>query len=100
MKARLGGGAASWVAGVLAAAGTQGSWQLEKQEIECSRRVCQPVLANMLQYSCLEKPGRPQSAGLQRVGHDQNNPEGIEARFFACGSSAPMRGECEGGAAA
>ena len=56
VRARCGGGAAAWVAGVLAAPGTQGSWQLGQQEIECSRRVWQPVLANTLQYSCLENP--------------------------------------------
>ena len=33
VKARCGGGAAAWVAGVLAAPGTQGSWQLGQQEI-------------------------------------------------------------------
>ena len=31
-KARCGGGAAAWVAGALAAPGTQGSWQLGQQE--------------------------------------------------------------------
>ena len=41
---------------VLAAPGTQGSWQLGQQEIQCSRRLWQPVLANTLQYSCLESP--------------------------------------------
>ena len=56
VRARCGGGAAAWVTGVLAAPGTQGSWWLGQQEIQCSRRVWQPVLANMLQYSCLEKP--------------------------------------------
>ena len=45
------------------------------------------MLANRLQYSCLEnplseKPGRPQSTGLQRVGHDRSDPECIIARFF------------------
>ena len=35
---------------------TQGGWQLGQQEIQCFRRVWQPVLANMLQYSCLENP--------------------------------------------
>ena len=43
VKARCGGGAAAWVAGVLAAPGTQGSWLLGQQEIQCSRRVWQPV---------------------------------------------------------
>ena len=56
LRARCGGGAAAWVARVLIAPGTQGSWQLGQQEIQCSRRVWQPVLANTLQYSCLEKP--------------------------------------------
>ena len=56
VRARCGGGAAAWVAGVLAAPGTQGSWRLGQQEIQCSRRGWQPVLANMLQDSCLENP--------------------------------------------
>ena len=56
VRARCGGGAAAWVAGVRAAPGTQGSWWLGHQETQCSRRVWQPVLANMLQYSCLENP--------------------------------------------
>ena len=33
---------------------TQGSWRLGQQETQCSRRVWQPVLANTLQYSCLD----------------------------------------------
>ena len=41
---------------VLAAPGTQGSWWLGQQKIQCSRRVWQPGLANTLQYSCLENP--------------------------------------------
>ena len=48
VRARCGGGATAWVTGVLAAPGTQGSWWLGKQEIQCCRRVWQPVLANML----------------------------------------------------
>ena len=40
-----------------------GEWRLGQQEIQCSRRVCQPVLANMLQYSCLENPP-PQQRSL------------------------------------
>ena len=46
----------SEVTGVLAAPGTQGSWRLGQQKIQCSRRVWQPVLVNNLLYSCLEKP--------------------------------------------
>ena len=33
VRARCGGGAAAWVAGALAAPGTQGSWRLGQQEI-------------------------------------------------------------------
>ena len=50
------GGAVAWVMGALATPATQGNWQLGQQEIQCSRRGYQAVLANALQYSCLEKP--------------------------------------------
>ena len=56
VRARCGGGAAAWVAGVLAAPGTQGSWWPGQHEIQCSRRVWQPVLASTLQDSSLENP--------------------------------------------
>ena len=89
VRARCGGGAAAWVAGVLAAPGTQGSWQLGQPEIQYSRRVWQPALANMLQYSCLENPpsltenpGRPQSTGSRRVGYYQSDPACIGASLF------------------
>ena len=55
VRARCGSGTAAWVTRVLAASDTQGGWRPGQQEIQCSRRVWQPVLANMLQYSCLEK---------------------------------------------
>ena len=32
--------------------------------------------------SLTEKPGRPQTTGLQRVGHYQSDPAHIDARFF------------------
>ena len=54
VRARCGGGAAAWVA--WAAPGTLRGWQLGKQETYHSRRVWQPVLTNMLQYSCVENP--------------------------------------------
>ena len=38
VRARCGGGAATWVTGALAAIGTQGSWWLAQQEIKYSRR--------------------------------------------------------------
>ena len=55
--------------------------------------------------SLTEKPGRLQSqvssVGSQRVGHNQSNLACIDTRhFFACGSSAPVRVEHEGGPAA
>ena len=56
VRARCGSGVASWATGVLAAPDTQWGWWLGQQEIQCSRRVWQPVLANTLQYSCLENP--------------------------------------------
>ena len=63
-----------------------------------------PMRSNILAWrtpSLTEKPGRPQSTGSQRVGHDQSDPACIDARpFFACGSSAPVRVKHEGGAAA
>ena len=60
-----------------------------------------PVFLPGEPLSLTEKPGRPQSIGSQRVGHYPSDPAGIDARhFFACGSSAPVRAECEGGAAA
>ena len=49
VRARDGHGAAAWLAGVLEAC-------LGQQEIQCSRRIWQPALANTLQYSCLESP--------------------------------------------
>ena len=54
VRAKCRGGSAAWVARVLAAPGTQ-SWQLGQQS---SKRVWQPVLANVLQYSYLENPNR------------------------------------------
>ena len=39
--------------------------------------------------------------GSQRVRHDQSDPVCIDARlFFVCGTSAPVRVERKGGAAA
>ena len=53
-----------------------------------------PISSNILAWRTplIEKPGRPQSTGSQRVGHDQSKPAHTDARlFFACGSSAPVR---------
>ena len=106
MKARCGGGAAAWVAGLLAAPGTQGNWRLGKQEMWCSGRVWQPVLANMLQYSCLENPCDREAwqATVYRVAKSRTLPKQPYVHrckiFFPWGSSAPVRVDHEGGAAA
>ena len=85
MRASCGGGAAAWVAGVLAAPGTQGGWQLGQQEIESSRRLWQPVLANMPVFLPGEPPLPDREAWQttvyrwQRVGHHRSNPACIDA---------------------
>ena len=54
------------------------------------------------QYAPVFLPGDP--PWQRRIRHNWSNPECIDARFFffffAYGSSAPVRVECEGGAAA
>ena len=62
-----------------------------------------PIRSSMFAWrtpSLTEKPGRPQSTGPQRVGHYRSDPVRLDARFLSCGSSAPVRVEHEGGAAA
>ena len=95
-----------WLLGVLAAPGTQesvaraaGNSALE----ECGNNTGQhaPVFSPGEHPSLTEKSGRRQSTGSQRVGHYRSDPVRIDADFFvACGSSAPVRVEHEGGAAA
>ena len=94
-RARCGGGAAAWVTGVLAAPGSQGSWRLGQQELWCSRRAWQPVLANMLQYSCLENPlpdRESWQATVYRLTKSWTRPKWLCAyrckTSFACGGSA------------
>ena len=81
MTARCGGGAGAWVAGVLGAPGIQGSWWLGQQEVQCSRRVGQPVLANTLQYCTGDR--------------DQDHPHGKErqeSKMAVCGG---LTNSCE-----
>ena len=59
-----------------------------------------PVLLPGEPLFLTEKPDRPQSTGLQRVGHNLSGPECTEDFFFACGSSAPVKAEHEGATAA
>ena len=77
MRARCGGGAAAWVAGVLAAPGTQGELAARAagnivllKGMETSIGQYAPVFFPGEPPSLTEKPGRPQSTGLQRVGQD------------------------------
>ena len=107
MRARGGGGAAAWVAGVLAAPGPQGGWRLGQQEMQCSRRVWQPVLADRLQNSCLENPlpdREAWQAAVYRVAKSWTRPKrpcmDRRVTFSAHGSSAPVRVDHEGDAAA
>ena len=94
VRLRCESGAAAWVAGVLAAPGTQGSWRLGQQEILCSRRVWQPELASMLQYSCLENPHLPDreawQATVYRVAESATTQTTPCKTVLACGSSAPV----------
>ena len=51
--------------------------------------------------SLTEKHRNPQSTGSQRVEHDLSDPAGVDTRhFLACGSSALVRIEREGGTTA
>ena len=58
MRARCEGDTASWVAGAPVALGTHGRQELGQQKIWCSR------------IPWMEEPGRLQSIGSLRVGHD------------------------------
>ena len=95
-----------WQHQVLRGVGGQGSrkYSALKRYGNQSWPICSSIFA-WRTHSRTEKPGRPQSTGPQRVEQDQSNPECIDARLclfvcLACGSSAPVRVEHEGGAAA
>ena len=98
MRATCGGGAAAWVAVVLAAPDTQGSWRRGQQETQCSRRAWQrywPTYSSVLAWrapSLTEKPGRPQATGLQRVGHDRRDPACRDARLLSPVAALPCEG--------
>ena len=108
MRARCGGCIVAWASGVLAAPRTQGSWWLMQQEIQCSRRVWQPVLTNTVQYWGTLRENLPDREARQSTAYRVVKSYTRLKRpcvhrhkaFFACGSSAPVRVECEGGAAA
>ena len=56
-----------------------------------------PLSMGFSRQECWSGVPRPQSTGSQRLRHNRSDPA---QDFFACGSSAPVRVECEGGAAA
>ena len=95
LRARRGGGAAAWVTGVLVAPGTQGSWWLGQQEIQCSRRVTSigqyaPVFLPREPPSLTEKPGRPQSTGSESTGDQWSDPVHIDTRLSLPGAALPQ----------
>ena len=104
MRARCGGGAAACVAGVLAAPATQGSWQLGKQEIQCSRRVWQqywPIHSSILAWRTL----LPDREAWQATGRSLQGCKASDTTKAPCvhrhkAFSAPVRAEREGGPAA
>ena len=49
-----------------------------------------PVFLPGEPHSLTEKPGRPQSTGQQRVGHDWSDPVGIDARLFLPVAALPQ----------
>ena len=49
-----------------------------------------PVFLPGEPLSLTEKPGRPQSTGLQRVGHNQRDPVCIDARLFLPVAALPQ----------
>ena len=67
MRARCGAGAAAWIIEALAAPGTQGSWWLGQQEIQCSRRARQPTSLFLPRKS----HGQRRLAGHSPQGHKQ-----------------------------
>jgi len=62
VRARCGGGAAAWVAGVLAAPGTQGSWRLGQQQQK-------GMATNIGQYAPVFLPGEPPLRQRNLAGH-------------------------------
>ena len=93
VRTRCGGGAAAWITGALASPGTQGSWQLGKQEIWYPRRGWQPIPV----FFPGEFHGQRNLAGHSLQGckeSDMNNQSNLTCMdaglFLVPGSSVPM----------
>ena len=105
VRARCGGGAAAWVAGVLAAPGTQGGWQLGQQEIyalEGYGNQYWPIHSSILAWRTAlpDRPGRPVFKTAKSRTLPKRPCVHRHKTIFACGSSAPVSPEHEGGSAA
>ena len=103
VRARCGDGTAAQVTGFLAA-DIQGSWWLGQQEIQCSRRVWQPILTSTLQYSYLENPTDREAwqATVLRFAKSWTWPKRfyVHRKTFCLLQLCPSEGECEGRAIA
>ena len=87
MRARCGGGAAAWVAGVLAAPGTQGVGGYGSRKysaLEGYGNQYWPIHSNILAWRTplAEEPSSLHSTESQRVGHDGNDPTCIDIRLL------------------
>ena len=107
MRARCGGGAAAWVAGVLAAPGTQGSWRLGQQKysaLEGHGNQYWAIHSSILAWRNPLPDREVWKATVYRVSKSWARPKQPcvcrRETHFACGSSAPVKVECEGGASA
>ena len=94
VRARCGGGAAAWVAGVLAAPGTQGSWQLRQQEIyalEGYDHQYWPICSSILAWRTRLPDREALKAMVYRVTKSRTLPKQPcthrNKSFLACGSS-------------
>ena len=87
-----------WVTGVLAAPGTQGSWWLGQQEIQCSRRAWQqywPTRSRVLSWrtpSLTEETGRPQPRGRKELDTTEGTLRAQTQDFFCLWQLCPCEG--------
>ena len=107
MRARCGGGAAAWVAGVLAAPGTQGNWwlgQWKYSALEGYGNKDWPIHSSILAWRTPFPDREAWQATVYRFAKSWTQPTRPSTHrhktILAYGSSVPVRVECEGGAAA
>ena len=107
LRARYGVGTAAWIAGVLETPGTQESWWLGSRKfnaLEGYGNQYWPIRFSILAWRTPLPDREAWQATVYRVSESWTLPKWTCTHrlktFFACGSSAPVRGECEGNAAA